>query len=216
MLQLKNTNELFVFCLVFNYFSACEDNSCSLASHVAFILLCSLLYIRDREWRLGSDLNVTHLMPTPPKKTLSVMSPYSSCGSSCSLAVLQIPSRLLPSNSSCLARPQSSVSTRSINSIVRKQWGLFILTWMDMRGVSTSTEKVTLCAVCFQDPLVWRASSPSALENSKQPEWHIVAYCYSCISERVHFTLRTVCQVCFNWNWNTQLQSDAQCGLNIQ
>lgn len=152
----------------------------------------------------------------PPKKTLSVMSPYSSCGSSCSLAVLQIPSRLLPSNSSCLARPQSSVSTQSINSIVRKQWGLFILTWMDMRGVSTSTEKVTLCAVCFQDPLVWRASSPSALENSKQPEWHIVAYCYSCISERVHFTLRTVCQVCFNWNWNTQLQSDAQCGLNIQ
>lgn len=70
MLQLKNTNELFVFCLVFNYFSACEDNSCSLASHVAFILLCSLLYIRDREWRLGSDLNVTHLMPTPPKKNV--------------------------------------------------------------------------------------------------------------------------------------------------
>lgn len=81
--------------------------------------------------------------PPPPKKTLSVMSPYSSCGSSCSLAVLQIPSRLLPSNSSCLARPQSSVSTRSINSIVRKQWGLFILTWMDMCGVQAA-------------PLLWR------------------------------------------------------------
>lgn len=49
-------------------------------------------------------------------------------------AVLRIPPSLLPSDSSSLAGPQSSVCTRSINGIVRKQRGLYILTWMDAWG----------------------------------------------------------------------------------
>lgn len=66
---------------------------------------------------------------------LSVMSPYTQNSSRNRVsAVLRIPSCLLPSDSSSLAWPQSSACTHSINGIVRKQRGLYILTWMDAWG----------------------------------------------------------------------------------
>lgn len=66
---------------------------------------------------------------------LSVTSPLTVSSSRNGVgAVPWIPSCLLPSDSSSLARPRSSACTRSINGIVRKQRGLYILTWMDAWG----------------------------------------------------------------------------------
>lgn len=70
-------------------------------------------------------------------------------------AVPRIPSCLLPSDSSSLAGPQSSVCTGSINGIVRKQWGLYILTWMDVWGsFYFGRQGYSEPPVCSQAPLV--------------------------------------------------------------
>lgn len=82
---------------------------------------------------------------------LSVMSPSAQCSSSNRVcAVLRIPSCLLPSDGSSLAWPQSSACTHSINGIVRKQRGLYILTWMDAWGsFHFGWQGYSVCACLF-------------------------------------------------------------------
>lgn len=79
------------------------------------------------------------------------MSPYTRSSSRNRVsAVLRIPSCLLPSDSSSLAWPWSSACTHSINGIVRKQRGLYILTWMDAWGsFHFGWQGYSVCACLF-------------------------------------------------------------------
>lgn len=65
-------------------------------------------------------------------------------------AVLRIPTCLLPSDSSSLAWPRSPACTHSINGIVRKQRGLYILIWMDAWGsFHFGWQGYSVCACLF-------------------------------------------------------------------